>query len=385
MPPIVGHVIDEFLRLSETFIYSQLRTQSTEGATVLARRRVNRELFPFGSVHELDSRSEGRLEAALRRRVLRVLPLSSKFEKGIERAALAEGCDLLHAHFGWHGCHALPASSRLGLPLLTSFYGRDVYSPGFGRGSANSMFGALFTAGSRFTCVGSNARDQLIREGCPKERVQILKLGVNLEDFPYCPRPAQRPLIILQIARFTEKKGIDVTLRAYALARAHLGASELWVIGDGGLRSSLVTLAQSLAISDDVRFLGALQHGDVQECVARAHIGVQPSRTADDGDKEGSPTVLLEMQAAGLPVVATCHADIPSIVARPEELLRENDARGLANALIELAGLSDSERGERAEAGRALVEREHDHRKIGRQLRAIYHDMAGNVPLEIGR
>jgi len=200
-------------------------------------------------------------------------------------------------------------------------------------------------------------------------------LGIDLEGFPYRPRTVRRPLIILQIARFTDKKGIDVTLRAYAQARPLLGASELWVIGDGPLRASLVALAHTLDLTEHVHFMGGLQHSEVRERIARAHIGVQPSRVAEDGDREGSPTVLLEMQAAGLPVVATKHADIPSIVAYPEELVGEEDARGVADALVRLAALTEAEREERAEAGRSLVEREHDHRKVVRHLGEIYSEM----------
>ncbi len=270
------------------------------------------------------------------------------------------------------------ASEPLGLPLITSFHGRDVYSPGWGwrKGSARSIFSDLFEKGSGFTCVGPNAREELIRNGCPSELLDVVKVGVDLSTFPFRARRTRRPLVILQIARLTEKKGVDLTLRAYARARPDLGEAELWIVGDGHLRRPLVTLSQDLGIGDSVRFLGALPHNEVRDLLARAHIGVQPSRTAKDGDKEGSPTVLLEMQAAGLPVVASDHADISSIVAYPEELVEEDDWVGVANALVRVAGLSDSERIQRAAAGRELIEREHDVRQIARQLEIMYREIS---------
>lgn len=343
---------------------------------MVARRRLNQALFPFHSVDTVDQRVEGRWEAAVRRRARKLMPFPSKFQAGIAQCADAQGWGAVHAHFGWHGSESLLAARRVGLPVITSFYGRDVYSPGFGRQSASSMFRELFTVGSRFTCVGPRALDELIRQGCPEERLSVVKLAIDLDTFPYRRRQPSRPLVILQIARFTEKKGVDLTLRAFAEARDRLGSSELWLIGDGVLRDSLVGLASELRLGDQVKFLGALSQVEVQDHLSRAHIGIQPSRTATDGDREGSPTVLLEMQAAGLPVVATDHADIPSIVARPGDLVAENDVPALAHALVRLASLTGAEISERTEEGRALVEREHDRNRIGEQLSELYNEVA---------
>jgi colanic acid/amylovoran biosynthesis glycosyltransferase len=105
---------------------------------------------------------------------------------------------------------------------------------------------------------------------------------------------------------------------------------------------------------------------------------LQPSRTASDGDTEGgAPTVLIEAQAAGKPVLTTRHADIPEIV-RPGEsavVVPENDAAALGDALIDL--LSHPERWrDMGSAGRRHVEAEHDiHRQMER-LEALYDRLA---------
>jgi colanic acid/amylovoran biosynthesis glycosyltransferase len=107
--------------------------------------------------------------------------------------------------------------------------------------------------------------------------------------------------------------------------------------------------------------------------VARADLGIQPSRMAPDGDTEGgAPTVILEMQAAGIPVVGTSHADIPAVMPDDELLAPEDDVPGLAAALERVAGMDDAQWAARAERGRALVEAEHDARKLARSLEAMY-------------
>jgi glycosyltransferase involved in cell wall biosynthesis len=82
--------------------------------------------------------------------------------------------------------------------------------------------------------------------------------------------------------------------------------------------------------------------------------------------------VLIEMQARGVDVVATRHADIPFIVAHPEDLVDEGDVEGLSAALVQAAGRSGSERERRLAAGRALVERQHDATSVRAILRGVY-------------
>ncbi|HEV2813925.1 MAG TPA: glycosyltransferase [Solirubrobacteraceae bacterium] len=372
----VGHVIDEFLRYSETFVYTQLRLQPPEQVAVLTRRRVNADRFPCDRVHELDARAEPRYVAALRRRLLRLSGVPSRFQRGIAQAAAEQGCTALHAHFGWSGIDCLHAVRRLGLPLLTALHGKDVYAAPGARGSGERHYRELFARGSMFTCVGPNARAHLAGIGCPEERLRIVKVGIDLEAFAFRPAPPREPLVVLQVGRLAEKKGVDVTLRAFADALAELGDAELWLAGDGSLRPSLERLAAELGIADRVRFLGALPHDEVIRRVERANIGIQPSRVAADGDREGSPTVLIEMQAMGVPVVATRHADIPAIVAAPDELVDEDDVGALARRLVAVARLDGEALEARRRRGRELVEREHDARRIATQLEGLYAEMA---------
>ena len=173
--------------------------------------------------------------------------------------------------------------------------------------------------------------DTLAGIGCPHKKIRLVRIGLDLDYFPFAQRARGRPLVIVQAARLVEKKGVDLSIRAFAAARADLGESELWIVGDGPERSSLEALATELAVADSVRFVGELSHGRYRELIGEAQICLQPSRTAADGDTEGgAPTVLIELQAAGLLVVATRHADIPYVVPRDDQLADEEDVPGIA-------------------------------------------------------
>jgi glycosyltransferase involved in cell wall biosynthesis len=182
----------------------------------------------------------------------------------------------------------------------------------------------------------------------------------------------------MQAARFMEKKGFDLTIRAFAEALPRLPHSELWLVGDGEQRSELEALVDRLRVRESVRFLGSVAYSEYQDVIRRAHVCVQPSRVASDGDTEGgAPTVLLEMQATGVPIVGSTHADIPYVVHDRELLVPEEGVGALSGALERIAAISDDEYRARLEDARAYVEREHDVKLMASSVEAVYAEALG--------
>lgn len=364
----VGHVVTSYLPLSATFIYTALRHQQRVRPIVLARRTENLADFPLDDVVGVLPR---RIYPRLARKVPRLAALD--YTRRLATCARRHGCSVLHAHFGWTACDVLDSRDRLDVPLITSFYGHDLASSY----AESYPYERLFETGDFFLCEGAVMKNRLVSLGCPESKVRITKIGLSLADFTFAPPRRSRPFVILQTARFVEKKGVDLSIRAFALARPRLGQSELWLVGDGELRPNLEALAVELGVRSSVRFLGLRRHAEVRALAREAHICIQPSRTARDGDTEGgAPTVLLEMQAIGVPVVSTRHADIPSVVAEPDELAEEDDVDGLAEALVRLANLSDDEWRRRSQHGRVLVEAEHDAVVLARHTEDLYAEAA---------
>jgi colanic acid/amylovoran/stewartan biosynthesis glycosyltransferase WcaL/AmsK/CpsK len=332
-----------------------------------------------------------------RRAALRLLArmrgAAGAYEYRLLRGLREHGCVLLHAHFAPTACRHLDIRRKAGLPLVTTFYGFDLGLTRDEGSGWREAYARLFAEGDAFVCEGPRMAEHLVSLGCPAHKVRVVKIGLDLSRFPFRPRQRTQPLILLQTGRFVEKKGIDVSIRAFAAARHRLGPSELWLIGDGPERARLEALAAGLDVGDRVRFLGLLSHEEYRRAIERAHIGLQPSRTASDGDTEGgAPTVLLEMQAAGLPVVGTRHADLPTVVAEPDALVEEGDFEGLADALVRAAELTEDDWRARCERARALMEAEHDAARTAASMEALYSDLVGlrttqgaGTPVRLGR
>ena len=283
--------------------------------------------------------------------------------------------DILHAHFGPVGAmvDALRDAGVVAAPLVTTFYGYDVSR------TPASRYRRLFRNGDAFLVLSEAMRARLLAMGAPSERVYIHRLGVDLARF--APAAGTRPdvrgqLHLLSIARLVPKKGIADALRAVARARASVPTIRYTIVGDGPLRAELERLATSLGVADMVRFAGWMAQQDVLAVARTAHAVLAPSVTAPDGDAEGTPVAILEAQALALPVVATRHAGIPEVVVDGESavLVDEHDVEALASAIVTLADPQVAER--MGATGRALVERQHDIRRLNRELLARFESLA---------
>ncbi|WP_006787460.1 glycosyltransferase [Thiorhodospira sibirica] len=126
-----------------------------------------------------------------------------------------------------------------------------------------------------------------------------------------CPHPwledAALP-VIMGIGRLTRQKDFATLLRAFAHVRQQHPA-RLLILGEGAQRQSLQHLSLQLGVAEHVQFPGFAQNP--YAWLARARLFVLSSRW------EGSPNVLTEALALGVPVVAT---DCPS---GPRELLQD--------------------------------------------------------------
>jgi glycosyltransferase involved in cell wall biosynthesis len=124
---------------------------------------------------------------------------------------------------------------------------------------------------------------------------------------------------ILFLGRLVPIKGVDLLLEALAPGGAGVGlpACELLVAGDGPLRGELCAKAQALGVS--ARFLGEIRGQDKADLLAAADVLVVPSRRLGDGRTEGTPTVLFEALAAGVPVVATRDAGVRHVLVDGED------------------------------------------------------------------
>lgn len=373
--PVVAHLHRSYLALSETFIYQYLTHLKRYHPIMLARRTENLVNFPFDALHSVSQQS--RPTQAWNYLALKIFGHQPYFHRILRPLNPA----LLHAHFGSEGVNALALRRALNRPLLTTFYGKDLFQlPREVRWQ--NAYHWLFREGSGFIVLSHHMKQELRALGCAEEKIYLCHIGVDLSRFSFKPRikSSSEPVRLLMCGRLIEKKGVIYALQALAQIVQDIPAVQLRIIGDGPLRVELETLISALHLQNHAKILGYLSHEAYAQEMAQAHIFLAPSVRAQDGDSEGTPTVILEAQAAGLPILATTHAGIPEIVGvkEPGFLAPERDVPALAANLRMM--LHNPQRwSEWGETGRKYVEAEYEIHHVTETLETIY-DAVGAKP-----
>jgi glycosyltransferase involved in cell wall biosynthesis len=251
-----------------------------------------------------------------------------------ERAAIRElGRQLRPAVVHTHGYRPdivdAGAARRLGIPTVTTVHGFT------GGDWKNRLYERLqrraFRSFDAVVVVSRPLGDRLIRDGVPQERVHVIQNAWR-ETAPPLDRPAARRALGLAeegfvvgwVGRLSDEKGPDVLVDALAhLTDLPLGVS---MLGNGRDHRALAARARRGGVEPRIRWHGAVP--DAGQRFAAFDVFVLSSRT------EGTPIVLFEAMAAGVPIVAARVGGVPDVVSPAEAaLVAPEDPAALAAAI----------------------------------------------------
>lgn len=243
--------------------------------------------------------------------------------------------DILYAN--WIGAGLVGAVANLlrGNPLVVSFRGDDGY---LARDKLLWRWAArwIISRADALAPVSKELLEIMVSLGAHRERCFLPRFGVDSEMFqPMSSRPPSDSLNILFVGSLIPKKGVQDLLDALSVPEFH--GVYLTVIGGGFYEGFLKKSCRSLGISDRTRWRGVLKPVDVASAMRESDILCVPSHT------EGSPNVVKEAMASGLPVVASRVGGIPDLVQEGVTgLLHEpGDVQGLRMCLVKLAASRD--------------------------------------------
>lgn len=365
----VLHYTWVFLPISEIFIYRQIKYLKNFSSIVVAREAENNDLFPWKDVYIHHSNISSPLF------IPKVILGLDTFWDYCLSVIEKRDVKILHAHFGHLGYQTLNIKRRTGLPLITSFYGVDISKIAKTK-RWKRKYQMLFEEGDFFLAEGNYLKKSLMDLGCPEEKIKIQRLGVELDKILFRPRLPKEgeKVIVLFCGRFSEKKGLIYALKAVREAYKAFPLLEFRIIGDGELRSDVEKFISDNNMKSYVKLLGMQPHDVLIRELHDADIFIHPSITTQDGETEGgAPTVLLEAQASGLPVLSTMHCDIPEYVVdgRSGFLVKEKDWQSLSERLVYLLKNQD-QWVKMGHAGRLHVEESYDIKKEILKLEEAY-------------
>ena len=286
----------------------------------------------------------------------------------------------MHVHFANMGWFYRKIAQKLNKPLVISFYGWDYERLPFLYPKFKKRFQILFAQADAFICEGPHGAKILASHGCPKEKIKIVKLGVQVDKIAYVQRAKKaNELSLLQLASFTQKKGHIYTVQAFKLALIKCPNMHLTLVGgDAGVKKEIESFVLSHLLQDKVTILEAIDYTLLYAFLADYQVFTQPSCYAEDMDCEGgAPIALLDAQATGMPVIATTHCDIPmEVVDQKTGLLSpEKDVSSLAENIKRFYEMDQEKYDSFAQAGHKHVVAKFDIGKNVMHLTKTYSEL----------
>lgn len=202
----------------------------------------------------------------------------------------------------------------------------DLNSIGFGWRRVSLALPSLVAANSKQAIFNLTGR------GWPQSRFFLLPNVIDTDHFKPAARRAEEQFTILGIGRLGPEKRFDRFIQILdRLAKCVQKPIRAWIVGTGRQRAYLQELIDRTQHTNlSITLLGAVR--DPLPLYQAADMLLLTS------DHEGTPNVVLEAMASGVPVVATCVGDVPDLLGDGERgyLMAPDDIDGLVSALSDL-------------------------------------------------
>lgn len=249
---------------------------------------------------------------------------------------------VVHAHCAYpDGVGVAVASRLLGLPYVVTCHGSDlnVYSH---RPGLSAQIGWALRGAARVIAVSEGLQRRAAHLMGPTRAARVSTIpcaAVNAEVFNVNSDrrllrstlgiPADAKVVVF-IGELVPIKGVDILIDAWghlASSRRLHPADALMIIGTG--REEAALRRRAGVSGSHVRFLGTLSQPELATWLRAADLLCLPSHN------EGTPNVVIEALASGVPVVASRVGAIPVMVqhGRTGFVVDPGDPRALAEAL----------------------------------------------------
>jgi glycosyltransferase involved in cell wall biosynthesis len=183
--------------------------------------------------------------------------------------------------------------------------------------------------------ISESTRDDLVARGVPADRIRVIHPGVDGARYRPDPAVARTPApTFVYVGRLKRYKGVDLAVRALAVARRTRPDLRLAIAGGGDHRAALERLTDALGQREAVSFLGFVSEAQKLALFRSAWANLFPS------PKEGWGITVIEAAACGTPSLAS---DSPGLRDSVRDggtgyLLPHGDVAALAARMLELAG-----------------------------------------------
>lgn len=218
-----------------------------------------------------------------------------------------------------------------------------------------------------FIAVTNKAKETLIKEGTPPEKISVIRVGIDIRKFSVRKEKRnKRDLNILCVARLVPEKGIEDLLHAFLRISEKNKNIHLTFVGSGPLKSDLIGYKNI--------FVKTVPYSKIAKEYHHADIFCLPSRSTKTWEEQYG-MALIEAMACGLPIVTTDTGAIPEVCEEAALYSKHSDPNSLRTNLEKLI-YNDTLRQKMGKFARKRAVDNFDREKIAKQIKAVYLNMS---------
>jgi glycosyltransferase involved in cell wall biosynthesis len=220
--------------------------------------------------------------------------------------------DIIHAHVTYPaGYMAYILKKKYGIPIVITEHAtffEKIYTKN------KKIVQKIFDKTDYYIAVGNNLKKQLQSFG--RKQCEVIPNFINFEKFQELETTNTNfksdKFNYINISLMTEKKGIDILLKALNKIVYNYGYKDVFLhlVGDGPKRNEYEKLAKNLRITNYCKFYGLVSNDEIPSMLSSCNALIISSRIETFG------VVGIEAMAAGLPVIAT-------ICGGPEDYVKD--------------------------------------------------------------
>lgn len=259
--------------------------------------------------------------------------LQKIIRKRFKKILLKEKIDCVIGDYLVTGAAVREVCEELNIPIVANVLGYEINKEDVLKGNTNN-YSKLAKYKSLVIPVAKNMIPKLKNLGFRDEQIIYSPIGAK-EDF-FRITPSYDSYRFLAIGRFTDTKSPQTSIKAFAKILEKFPQARFVFAGHGELYDECKQLIKDLQISDKIDLVGWIDQEEQIKLFRESAIFVQHSVTANNGDAEGTPVVIIEASAAGLPVVSTKHGGIVDTIIDGQTgfLVEEHDLDSMVEKMI---------------------------------------------------
>ena len=229
-------------------------------------------------------------------------------------------CELIHAHFIRDGLFALKLKEKHNIPYIVSLHGFDITIMPLKSKRMRDITLRVLESADKCIFVSESLLNTAKAFGYSMDNYTVINNGYKPDIFKHSKNSkSEKNLIIGFCGYLIKRKRADKLPIVFKYIKDSIPHSKLIIIGDGPLKSQMISDFDKLELLSSVTFTGSISQEEMSKYMNLMDVFILPSI------HEGFPTVVPEAMACGVQVVASDADGTPEAVANAGYIVNQNE------------------------------------------------------------